>query len=440
MDTEHDLTSSLFRASSGDPRTLAWLEHTRARAGCLGLWPSAGDPGPPATGARGGASGDPVRGRAHRAASQRLLTVAGCWMRDGGAPPDLPARVSAEEFPPQSFLASVEAEPGVITALLRTTAPGGDLGVLALAGRVGATQAAGHHRVFDKGALLGAAIEREVTLERLRRSNDDLGTFSQAMAHDLRNPLATISMWASVAASRAGPTDPARPVLDVVERITEVAGYANDLVGDLLRYTELERRPTSPERVDLNLAAGRALSTLEAQVTEQGALVETGALPTVTGSFSGLEVILQNLISNAIKYRSERPPRIRVDAVREGPAWTVRCRDNGAGIPDDVRERVFEPFVRGDSTIAGSGLGLATCRRIVQAHGGRIWVEESGATGTVIALTLPAAGEAPGRNGAGAPVRRARGPAAGTAPRAGGRLPAAPDGSPPRTHPATSTR
>ncbi len=440
MDTEHDLTSSLFRASSGDPRTLAWLEHTRARGGCLGLWPSDGDPGAPSAGAGGGAASDPVRGRAHRVASQRVLTVAGCWMRDGGAPPALPARVSAEAFPPQSFLAAVEAEPGVITALLRTTGPGGDLGILALAGRVGATRATGPDRVFDKGALLGAAIEREVTLERLRRYNDDLGTFSQAMAHDLRNPLATISMWASLAASRAGPTDPARPVLDIVERIREVAGYAGELVGDLLRYAELERRPTAPERVDLNLAAGRALSTLEAQVAEQGALVETGDLPTVMGSFSGLELILQNLISNAIRHAGERPPRIRVDAVREGPAWTVRCRDNGAGIPDEVRERVFEPFVRSSGAVPGSGLGLATCRRIVQAHGGRIWIEESGARGTTVAFTLPVAREAHARTGGGSPARRALRPSTGTAPHPGRRPRSAHDDTPSRPGRAPAPR
>jgi len=103
--------------------------------------------------------------------------------------------------------------------------------------------------------------------------------------------------------------------------------------------------------------------------------------------------VLQNLIGNAIKYRGDQPPRIRLDAVRDGGAWKIRCRDNGQGIPGSAREQVFEPFTRGQTSVPGSGLGLATCRRIVEGHGGRIWIASTGNLGTTVAFTLPAGPE-----------------------------------------------
>jgi signal transduction histidine kinase len=103
--------------------------------------------------------------------------------------------------------------------------------------------------------------------------------------------------------------------------------------------------------------------------------------------------VLQNLIGNAIKYRGDQPPRIRLDAVRDGDTWKIRCRDNGQGIPGSAREQVFEPFTRGQTSVPGSGLGLATCRRIVEGHGGRIWIASTGNLGTTVAFTLPAGPE-----------------------------------------------
>ena len=154
-----------------------------------------------------------------------------------------------------------------------------------------------------------------------------------------------------------------------------------------------DRKATSPEPVDLNLAAARVIATIGSIIAEQGALIETGKLPTVPGRPMELDLVLQNLIENAIKYRGERRPRIGLDAVREGDAWKIRCRDNGQGIPNDAREQVFEPFTRGRTSVPGSGLGLATCRRIVDAHGGRIWIAASGNVGTTVAFTLPAGPE-----------------------------------------------
>jgi signal transduction histidine kinase len=226
-------------------------------------------------------------------------------------------------------------------------------------------------------------------MERLRRSNADLATFSHAMAHDLRNPLATIAMWTSVARMRAGPGDDAGPVLQVVDQIKDVADDAMELVSDLLHYAELDRGDTALEPVDLNLAAARVMATIGSSIAQQGAIIEAGNLPTVPGRPGELQLVLQNLIGNAIKYRSDQPPRIRLDALRDGEVWKIRCRDNGQGIPGSTREEVFEPFTRGQTSVPGSGLGLATCRRIIEGHGGRIWIASSGNLGTTVAFTLP---------------------------------------------------
>ena len=375
----HRLSMSLLSSNAEDPRSLDWLSYTTARAGCLGLWSTE---------------------RAIGEGDSGLLDIAGSYVRDGGGL-RLPAQARVEEFPPEALLEDLQWEPGEIAVVLPAKTSSMDLGLLTLITPTDVTRIKGYDRLFEEGALLTVALEREVMTERLRRSNADLATFSRAMAHDLRNPLATIVMWASVARSQAGPGNDATPVLQIVEQIKEVADGANDLVTDLLHYVELDREPTALESVDLNLAAARALASNGSMVAEHGATMETGDLPTVPGRLAELELVLQNLIGNAINYRSSGPPRIRLDAARDNGTWTIRCRDNGEGIPADVRGHVFEPFVRGHPSVPGSGLGLATCRRIVEGHGGQIWIEASGEAGTTIAFTLPA-----GPPGSSAPMRR----------------------------------
>jgi len=367
MTVDHQLSVSMLSGTAGEPTDLRWLALTPARAGALGLW-SADSPG---------------NGRGP------LLDITGSYRRSG-EPLRLPARLRVEAFPPRALLDDPDWEAGEIVAIFPTKTPNMDLGMLALVTVLEPAQESGRDRLFENNALLSVSIEREVMTERLRRSNADLATFSHAMAHDLRNPLATIAMWAAVARSRASHSDGVEPVMGIVEQIEEVAGYANDLVTDLLHYAELDRGETALEPVDLNLAADRALSTIGSMVTEHAAVVETGPLPTVPGRRAELELVLQNLIGNGIKYRSDRRPRIRLDAARKGRTWRIRCIDNGTGIPTGVREQIFEPFVRGDTALPGSGLGLATCRRIVEGHGGEIWIETTGDDGTTIVFTLPA--------------------------------------------------
>ncbi|MGD1034205.1 MAG: substrate-binding domain-containing protein [Candidatus Dormibacteria bacterium] len=390
MSVDHELSVSLLSGTAGDPKSLSWLSHTPARAGCLGLWAT-----DPAAGGDGG----------------RRLDITGAYRRDG-QPLSLPAQARMEQFPPDGLLEDLDWAPGELAMVFPTKTPQLDLGLLAVVSPLRPAEESGRDRLFENNALLSVAIEREVITERLRRSNADLATFSHAMAHDLRNPLATISMWAAVARMRAGPGDDAGPVLQVVDQIKDVADYANELVTDLLQYAELDRRISSVEPVDLNQAAARVIATIGSSIAQQGALIETGNLPTVFGRSGELQVVLQNLIENSIKYRGDQPPRIRLDAVRNGGTWKLSCRDNGQGIPPDSREQVFEPFTRGHTSIPGSGLGLATCRRIVEGHGGRIWIAATGNLGTTVAFTLPA-GPEPEPRALAAPEAEAPAPASG---------------------------
>jgi signal transduction histidine kinase len=371
MAQDHDLSMSLVRGAAQDLTSLGWIAHTPARAGCIGMWSTGGKTPAP---------------------EERLLTIAGSYLRDGGQL-GLPNQVRSEEFPPTALLEDLEWGPGEFAIVLPARTASSDFGLLAMVTSIDFINSPIRDRFFETGALLSLSVEREEMTEKLRRSNADLATFSHAMAHDLRNPLATISMWASVARARAGPGDVAEAMLRIVDQIGEVSAYAGELVSDLLRYAELDGGGGPGKPVDLNLAVERTLATLESTIVEHGAVVETGDLPTVLGNFAEMELVLQNLVENAIKHGGARAPRIRIDAQPQDGAWTVRCRDNGEGIPADLREQIFEPFVRGETGAPGSGLGLATCRRIMEGLGGRIWVDESGAAGTTFALTIPARSE-----------------------------------------------
>jgi signal transduction histidine kinase len=226
------------------------------------------------------------------------------------------------------------------------------------------------------------------TIGRLRQNNEDLAVFNHAIAHDLRNPVATIAMWASLARSRL--QGGRGEVEEVINQIETVAHHAIDLIGDLLVYAALDRDDSASEPVGLNDVIASVRASLAETIANSAASIESADLPTVPGNPIRLEHVLQNLIENAIKYRGTDPPRVRLDATLEGSMWTIRCRDNGRGVPIDERDKIFDAFWRGSGGEApGGGLGLAICRRIVTSAGGRIWIEESSPAGTTVAFSLP---------------------------------------------------
>ncbi len=146
----------------------------------------------------------------------------------------------------------------------------------------------------------------------------------------------------------------------------------------------------SIEPIDAGAALRIVLDNLRGIIVESNAIVDSGPLPTLNVNRTSLVQLLQNLIANAIRYRSSAPPRISLSATQEGKVWHFCCRDNGIGIPAEHYQRIFEPFKRlHGHEIPGSGIGLALCRKIVERYGGRIWVESVVGEGSTFQFTIP---------------------------------------------------
>lgn len=220
------------------------------------------------------------------------------------------------------------------------------------------------------------------TQSELERSNEVLAAFAGQVAHDLRNPLSAVTMSLSLIAEENEGGD-----TFLVDRATSGAQRMEDLIEDLLSFArlggELNRVP-----VDLAKVLNDVREDLAVRL--EGATVLVGDLPTVTGDPVQLRAVLQNLVANAAKFvRAGQPAHIEVDSVRLGDTWRVEVCDRGPGIPADQRDRVFQPLARVNTEVEGSGIGLATCRRIVEAHGGRIGLTDTAYGGTCAWFELP---------------------------------------------------
>lgn len=246
--------------------------------------------------------------------------------------------------------------------------------------------------------VLGAAIERkrsELELEEqareLERSNAELRQFAYVASHDLREPLRSIASFAQFLDRRYhGRLDDEAD--QFIRYIVEGVNRMSALINDLLDYSRLiNPRVDIFARVDLDQVLRAAIQNLHRTITDTGAriLVES-RLPAVRGDQTRLMQLFQNLISNAIKYRSERPPEVRLSVASEPGLWRFSVEDNGIGIERQYFERIFGVFRRlHGPEYPGTGIGLASCRKIVEMHGGRIWVESEPGLGSKFSFTLP---------------------------------------------------
>jgi signal transduction histidine kinase len=210
-------------------------------------------------------------------------------------------------------------------------------------------------------------------------SPDGLAAFAGQVSHDLKNPLAAIGMSLEMAREEADSLDLDGSVLAAL--LTRAASAADRMRAmiDALHDYAVAGTGLSPDRVDLT----ELVAELEPDA-------RVSALPTVTADPDQMRMLMANLLSNATHFvREGATPRVAVDAARVGDGWRVEVVDDGRGIPAEDRERVFEPMVRLDKTVPGTGVGLSTCRRIVEAHGGRIGLAEAPGGGTVAWFELP---------------------------------------------------
>jgi PAS domain S-box-containing protein len=249
----------------------------------------------------------------------------------------------------------------------------------------------------DDGRVIGAvAVARDITALReaergleeraseLERSNAELAQFAYVASHDLSEPLRTITSYLRLLRRRHGDALPPEAVA-YVERGVDGAERLRTLIDDLLAYSRVGRGERAPEPVDLEVLVAGIAASLTADI-------EWGGLPTVPGDERQLTQLLQNLISNAIKFvPAGTDPRVRVSAEPENGEWRVAVDDNGIGIDPAETERIFGMFQRLHSRDAfpGTGIGLAIARKVVEGHGGRIWAEPRPDGGTRMAFTLP---------------------------------------------------
>jgi signal transduction histidine kinase len=226
----------------------------------------------------------------------------------------------------------------------------------------------------------------------LARSNADLERFAYVASHDLSEPLRKVSNFCQLLERQYGPQ------LD--DRARQYIAYAVDgakrmqaLISDLLSLSRVGRATESFEPVDLEQVVEQVCVRLQARIREIGASVEHDNLPTVPGDEALLGSLFENLIGNALKYRGDAPQHVRITAERDAAhrTWMIIVADNGIGIDPQYAERIFAIFQRLHlrDEFGGTGIGLALCRRIVEFHGGQIWLDTNVRTGATFRFTLP---------------------------------------------------
>lgn len=232
--------------------------------------------------------------------------------------------------------------------------------------------------------------ELEETAAKLARSNADLEQFAYVASHDLKEPLRAISGSVQILQDRHKERiDPATE--EVIKHTVDGANRMQTLIDDLLTYSRLTTREAPLAPTDTSEVLQEVQSNLEAAIKESKAVITHDRLPTVKADRIQLLQVFQNLISNAIKYRSQRTPKIHIGAEARKHEVVFSVRDNGIGIAPQYADRIFRIFQRlhTRSEYAGTGIGLAVCKKVVERHGGRMWVESELEEGSTFFFTLP---------------------------------------------------
>jgi signal transduction histidine kinase len=247
---------------------------------------------------------------------------------------------------------------------------------------------------FGDGYMLGTFIQRTARLgdglivfltdvTDKRRMESELRSYADVVAHDLREPITGIAHLVTLLERRAH-EPPSDDVLRLMRASTERARELIDGVLDYARAGELQREPVALDRLMADVA-----QDLSPALDAADATLEVRALPEVDGDPRQLRRLLQNLVGNAIKFRARAAPRVEVFADADSEEWVVTVRDNGVGVEPAQARRIFGMFSRLNGDTEGAGIGLAICRRVVEAHGGRIWVEPAEGGGSAFRFTLP---------------------------------------------------
>jgi PAS domain S-box-containing protein len=227
--------------------------------------------------------------------------------------------------------------------------------------------------------------------QELARSNTDLEQFAYAASHDLREPLHVVAGFLGLLAKRCKGKIDAKE-MEYIDLSLNAVARMGQMIDDILSYSRINTRGKEFELTDCNAVLDRVLEDLKLAIAESGAAITKDHLPTVMADSSQLARVFQNLIANAIKFRGDKVPEIHVGAERLENEWRFFVKDNGIGIPSKDCERIFLMFERlhDKSKYSGTGIGLAICKKIVERHGGHIWVESEPGRGSTFYFTIPA--------------------------------------------------
>jgi light-regulated signal transduction histidine kinase (bacteriophytochrome) len=234
------------------------------------------------------------------------------------------------------------------------------------------------------------ALARKI--EELARSNAELEQFAYVASHDLQEPLRMVASYTQLLGRRyKGRLD--SDADEFIGFAVDGANRMQTLIQDLLSYSRVTTKGQSFAVTDAAAACNDALKNLRGAVLDTGGVVTVGSLPAVLADATQLTQVFQNLIVNALKYRNPERPEIQITARQDGNVAVFAVRDNGIGIEPQYFERIFQMFQRLHTIKAysGTGIGLALCKKIVQRHGGRIWVESEPGKGSTFLFTIPLA-------------------------------------------------
>ena len=236
----------------------------------------------------------------------------------------------------------------------------------------------------------------QVLAERSRelaRSNAELERMAYVASHDLQEPLRMVASYVQLLERRyMGQLD--ADAHEFIGFAVDGARRMQALIDDLLTISRVDTKGRPLQRIDLGESLDAALRSLRICIDERHAVVHAGPLPAVLGDAAQLTQVFQNLLSNAVKFCQAGAPRVEISARRDGALWRICVRDNGIGVPEEHRERIFGMFQRlhGRREYAGTGIGLAICQKVVERHGGTIWVEAAQGGGSAFMFTLQAVG------------------------------------------------
>lgn len=247
------------------------------------------------------------------------------------------------------------------------------------------------HASHASNEELQAATEKmERTAAELGRSNAELEQFAYVASHDLQEPLRMMSSYTQLLAQRyKGKLD--ADADEFMHYMTDGASRMQALINGLLAYSRVTKEAEDFQPTDCQAVLDQAVSNLQAAIEESGTMVTHDPLPTVRGDAMQLTQVFQNLIGNAIKFRSDKQPEVHVGVEGRGDEWLFSVQDNGIGIEPQYHDRIFGIFQRlhGREEHPGTGIGLTICKKIVERHGGRMWVESELGKGSMFYFTIP---------------------------------------------------